>query len=143
MSSENPDKHPPKWRKSPPELVAFFDAAIGDNPPVELKKMFGYPAAFLNTHLYAGLHQENMILRLPEADRKELIEKHGASVFAPMDGRVMKEYVSLPPAMLVDPAALAPWVSKAMGFVANMPPKKPKTKKPNGKTKTKTKVAGK
>ena len=40
-----------KWKKSPPELVATFDAAIAGKPGVERRQMFGYPCAFLNGNM--------------------------------------------------------------------------------------------
>jgi hypothetical protein len=42
-----------KWKKSPPALIAVFDAAIAGRPGVVRRRMFGYPAAFLNGNLLA------------------------------------------------------------------------------------------
>jgi TfoX/Sxy family transcriptional regulator of competence genes len=53
--------------------------------------MFGYPAVFVNGNLFAGLHQENFILRLSEAHRTALCSQHGAQLFEPMPGRRMRE----------------------------------------------------
>lgn len=38
-------------------LIHLFDAVLPFGPEIERRKMFGYPAAFLNSHLFAGLHQ--------------------------------------------------------------------------------------
>ena len=59
------------WRKAPESLVSLFHASLPDDPRVEHRKMFGYPAAFTDGHLFAGLHQEDLILRLTESDRAE------------------------------------------------------------------------
>jgi len=32
-----------RWRKSPPELIAVFDAALPDDRRVQRRSMFGYP----------------------------------------------------------------------------------------------------
>ncbi|MBM3482161.1 MAG: TfoX/Sxy family protein [Alphaproteobacteria bacterium] len=122
----------PSWRKSPPELIAFFDKVLPDDPRVDRRKMFGYPCAFTTGgQMFIGLHQENLIVRLAEADRAKLLKEPGASIFEPMPGRQMKEYVSLPQAMLSgDPSKTRPWVVRALDYAASLPPKKPKGAKP-------------
>ena len=55
-----------KWRKSSEVLVAKFSALVPEDPSVERRKMFGYPAAFVGGNLFMGLHREALILRLSE-----------------------------------------------------------------------------
>ena len=117
------------WRKSPPALIALFTAALPADPRIEPRKMFGYPAAFLNGHLFTGLHQESFILRLPEAARKQICAKHGATLFEPMPGRAMREYVALPTSILGNRKSLAAWMVKSIDYVAAMPAKKKPPKK--------------
>ena len=38
----------PAWGKSPQQLVEAFAAAVADLPGAEPRKMFGFPAAFVN-----------------------------------------------------------------------------------------------
>ena len=120
-----------KWRKSPDELVARFDLLVPDDPAVERRKMFGYPCAFAGGNLFVGLHQENLLLRLPDDARAEFLEIPGAEVFSPMPGRTMREYVTVPPPLAADAAALRPWVRKALKYALSLPPKKPRAKKPS------------
>ncbi len=110
-----------KWNKSPPELVDRFYASLVDYPDAEMRKMFGYPCAFLNEHLFTGLHEENWILRLPPEGREEI----GTENFQPM-GRVMREYVLLPEAIQGDKEQLDGWLSRSIEFVSTLPPKKKK-----------------
>ncbi len=112
-----------KWRKSPPELIALFEAAM-PGPPAEPRKMFGYPVGFVNGHMFMGLFQEEMNLRLGEADRAALLALPGAHPFEPMAGHVMREYAVVPPSLLADRAALAKWIAKALAYAAALPPKK-------------------
>jgi TfoX/Sxy family transcriptional regulator of competence genes len=84
--------------------------------------MFGYPAAFVNGHMFAGVFQDSLFVRLAEKDRTELIAKHGATPFAPMPGRVMREYVVLPPSIVKSEAKLTAWLSRALRYVASLPP---------------------
>ena len=83
--------------------------------------MFGYPAAFVNGHMFAGVFQASLFVRLAEKDRMELIEKEGATPFAPMPGRVMKEYVVLPPSIVESEAKLTAWLSRALRYIASLP----------------------
>jgi TfoX/Sxy family transcriptional regulator of competence genes len=116
-----------KWRKSPAELIALFDEIIPDDARVERRQMFGYPAAFTNGHLFCGLHQENLVMRLDETRRAELT-KAGAATFEPMPGRPMKEYVVAPAALLADRSALKKRIAQSLDYVASLPAKKSKSK---------------
>jgi TfoX/Sxy family transcriptional regulator of competence genes len=113
------------WRKSPPELIAFFDDVLPDDPRVERRKMFGYPCAFAGGNMFTGLHQESMIVRLGEADREKLLRENGAARFEPMSGRPMREYVALPPTMAAKDARA--WVARSLDYAASLPAKKAKT----------------
>ncbi len=111
------------WKKSPPELVAAFESLTARHPELTARKMFGYPAAFLGGHMTTALHEDRWIVRLPEADRAELLAAPGAAPFEPMPGRPMKEYVVVPAALVADPTALDAWVDRAIAHVRTLPPK--------------------
>jgi len=115
-----------KWKKSPPELIDKFTEAMLMLPDAEVRQMFGYPAAFANKNMFACLFEENMIIRLPEADRLVLQEQEGAGPFEPMPGHRMKEYVTVPPAMIDQPAELGEWLARSFAYAASLPPKKKK-----------------
>jgi len=110
-----------KWRKPSEELVKLFEE-VTPGPPATAKKMFGFPAAFMNGNMFMGLHQEDMILRLPEGSRAELL-KMNARIFEPMPGRPMREYVIVPPSLLRDRNKLSAWVKKALEYGSSLPPK--------------------
>jgi hypothetical protein len=59
--------------------VAAFEAAIAKESRAELRKMFGYPAAFVNGSMATGLHPEDWMLRLGGADRAKLLAAGGAA----------------------------------------------------------------
>jgi TfoX/Sxy family transcriptional regulator of competence genes len=121
-----------KLRKSPEELVATFDDVM-PGPPATKRRMFGFPAGFVNGNMFMGLFEDSMILRLPLELREELIQTHGAKPFAPMAGRVMKEYVALPEALIRDREKLSAWVAKALVYGKSLEPKAAKTKAPKAK----------
>jgi TfoX/Sxy family transcriptional regulator of competence genes len=111
-----------KWQKSPPELVDLF-AAVMPGPPATGRKMFGYPAGFVNGNMFMGLFQDAMILRLPEEARQELVKTRGAKPFEPMPGRPMKEYISVPRSLTKDRKELGVWVGRALEYGASLKPK--------------------
>ena len=61
MTTTKKSKPMPKWRPSPPELVKFFEKSLKPFSEIQTRKMFGYPVAFVNSHMFAGLHQNTMI----------------------------------------------------------------------------------
>ena len=123
------------WRKSPPALIELFDAALPEDPRVERRQMFGYPAAFAGGNMFAGLFEDKCVLRLAEAEREALRSKHGAVGFEPMPGRPMREYSVLPEKLLADRKAFRSWLERGLAYAASLPPKSkkrggPKPKKP-------------
>jgi TfoX/Sxy family transcriptional regulator of competence genes len=113
----------PAWRSSPETLAALFRAALPAGAGVERRQMFGYPTAFVNGNMATGLHQDQVIVRLPEAERKRLLTRPGARTFEPMPGRPMTEYVVLPPNLVAKAAALQRWIAKALAYARSLPPK--------------------
>jgi TfoX/Sxy family transcriptional regulator of competence genes len=111
-----------KWRKSSEELIAAFESVMPGAPAV-MRKMFGFPAGFIHGNMFMGLHQENMILRLPEKSRTEILAIEGAKLFEPMPGRPMREYVAVPASIVHDPEKLGQWVSKALEYATLIQPK--------------------
>ena len=121
----------PSFAKAPPDLVERFGQIVAAMPVAEPRKMFGYPAAFAQGQMFASLFGDNMILRLPEAERAVFIQQHHSHLFEPMPGRPMREYVVVPPALLKTGAELDGWLDKAAEYALSLPPKK--AAKPKGK----------
>ncbi len=59
----------PAFTKAPKELVQWFERALKDFPMATARKMFGYPCAFVNGNMFAGLFQDEMFLRLSDEGR--------------------------------------------------------------------------
>ena len=116
------------WRKAPADLKERFEAAVAGIDGLEQRQMFGYPAGFIGGNMTTGLHQESWIVRLPEAERQECLDA-GWSIFEPMPGRPMREYVALPGEVAADPDGARAWVERAAAYVRTLPPKAPKPKK--------------
>jgi len=117
-----------KFEKASAEMVSFFDAiAPAAGAGIEKREMFGYPCRFVNGNLFMGLHNNNMILRLPENDRADFV-KLGGKPFEPMPGRIMKEYVLVPKEMIRS-RGLKVWIGRSLRFASALPPKQKKAKK--------------
>jgi len=113
----------PSFEKSPPELVARFDAAAPRFPEAQRRKMFGYPALFVGGILVTGLFADTWMIRLAEPDLAELLATPGATPFSPMAGRTMKGYATLPPDVVADDTALDGWLERAIAFGKTLPAK--------------------
>lgn len=112
----------PAWGKSPQHLVEAFAAAVADLPGAEPRKMFGFPAAFVNGNLFTGLFEDRWFVRLADEDRVTL-QGEGGAAFEPMPGRPMKAYVELPAEVLADEAARDGWLRRSLDHAASLPAK--------------------
>jgi TfoX/Sxy family transcriptional regulator of competence genes len=118
------------WIKPPRGLIDIFDESLSDDPRVERRRLFGYPAAFVQGNLFGGLFQDRIFARLPGAQRATLEARYGPVEFELMPGRTMKAYAVLPDDIVADDAALAEILAQALSFTASLPPKAPKARKP-------------
>jgi TfoX/Sxy family transcriptional regulator of competence genes len=102
------------WKKVPADLAAAFDAALPPAIDVERRRMFGCPAAFVNGNLFAGLHEDRLMIRLPaEAAARPCV----------LLGRTMREYALFADAPEMPPRAMAAWIRRAYDFTRALPAK--------------------
>lgn len=112
-----------EWKKVSPELSDFLEKKLIDYPCVK-KKMFGCPVYFVNDNMFAGIHSDNIFIRLSEEDRKRIIAEYDeACIFEPMEGRKMKEYVVIPETIINDSEAMGMWLNLSFRFTSSLPPK--------------------
>ena len=119
-----PDR--PKFAKSPPELVARFQAVLDRHagPEVTRRQMFGYPCGWIAGNMVTGLFAQDWWVRVSEPDREALLALPGAHQFEVMPGKAMGRYVVMPPDVVADDARLDTWLTKAIDFTRTLPPKK-------------------
>lgn len=118
-----PKRIMPSFTKAPDDLVRTFENAMKDFPSADQRKMFGYPSAFINGNMFAGLFQEEMFLRLSDEDRASIRAQYGTSLFEPLPGRPMRGYVLVPRHVLNSPKLLKTWLAKGMEYTMSLPPK--------------------
>ena len=121
----------PKFTKSPPELLASFDAAMPGDPRVVRKTMFGCPAYFLNGNMFAFTFGPRVAVRVDGTRRSKT--GTGAAVFEIMPGRPMKDYVEVP-VSATKGVALRRWIAEGLAAAEGLPSKATK-KAPTSKTK--------
>lgn len=114
----------PSFEKSPPELVARFDAIAPGFPQAERRKMFGYPALFVGGNLATGLFADTWMVRLAPGDLAALLALPGAAPFSPMPGRAMRGYATLPAEVVGDDARLGAWLRRSLEFTGTLPAKR-------------------
>lgn len=110
-----------KFAKAPPENVALLDRLLGKMPGVVRRPMFGYAAYFAGGQLAVGLFADGICMRLSDADRAQAFRMAGVEPFAPMEGRVMKEYAFFTRARLADEKRLASWAERSVRFTLSKP----------------------
>ena len=108
---------------------ALFRGLFSDDPEIQIKPMFGNVAAFVNGNMFASVFGEDVWVRLPEAERAELLGVEGTSIAEPMPGRPMKEYVALPKAWRSEPARIHECVARSLEWAQGLAPKEPKGRK--------------
>lgn len=108
-----------------PEARAVFESLLPDDPAVICRPMFGNQAAFVNGNMFAGLFGEELFVRLGEAERDSVIELGGGD-FAPMPGRAMKDYVTLPSGWAGQLEPARDWIARSLEWTRALPAKQPK-----------------
>jgi hypothetical protein len=110
----------PKMEKTPDDVADAFDRALPEDPRVERRKMFGFPAGFVGGSMFAGTYGPDVVVKLGP-------DGQGLEPFVPSPGRPMTGFYMAPK----EPGALASQVRKAFDYVSALPPKaaKPKAKK--------------
>lgn len=103
-------------------MTARFDACLPREAGVERRQMFGCPCAFVNGNMFCGLHEQRVVLRLPEAERAALLAQPNAGPFTVM-GRTMREYVVIEDALERGPSEVVVWMLKALNYARSLPAK--------------------
>jgi TfoX/Sxy family transcriptional regulator of competence genes len=119
---------PSKLPKPTDETKDFFASIVPEHPGVSVRPMFGQLSAFVNGNMFMGIFGDDVILRLPQVERDEVIGA-GGGPFEPMAGRPMKEYVMVPASWRDEPDLLRDWAARSLDHAEELPPKQPKKKK--------------
>lgn len=117
------------WKKVNPKRAELLEKHLSSFM-CDKRQMFGCPAYFVNTNLFASVHQDSILIRLKEEDREVLMKEYKeAHLFEPFPGRKMREYIVLPEIIVSNSSLFSQWLSKAFDYASSLPPKKKKVKK--------------
>lgn len=118
-----------KWLKAPEELTKRFVALIPKHPDAQPKQMFGYQACFVRGNFWMGLHEANVVVRLPDGLDARFPEVAGAGAFDPMGGRPMKGWFVVPPEVVRSDERLGRFMRASFEAVRELPAKVAKPRK--------------
>jgi hypothetical protein len=119
----------PKEPNIPPEKLALYEKLIATHPEIE-RKGAANPYTSLNGHMFSLLLGPSgvMALRLPEKEREEFLKKYKTTLYEAY-GAVMKEYVTVPDALLKNTKALEKHLAVSYAYVKTLKPKATKKKR--------------
>ena len=104
------------------DAVALYDKLIATMPQIE-RKGAANPYTAINGNMFTLLHQSRTLaIRLPEDQRKEFLKKHKTKLFEAY-GAVMKEYVTVPDALLKNTKALRKYLQASFAYARKLKPK--------------------
>lgn len=92
--------------------------AVRHNEAVELeyRHFFSGAAAYVNGRIFMSLSPAGLALKLPEADRKPLMDEGAKPLKCFPKAPVKKEYVVLPDRIVEDKSELAAWMARSIEF---------------------------
>jgi TfoX/Sxy family transcriptional regulator of competence genes len=117
------------WEKANKVLIQLLEKTVVKYP-CDRRMMFGSPTFFINNNMFAGVHEDTVILRLADEDRAALYAAHKeASPFTPMPSRPMKEYAALPESLCKNAAVFNDLLDRSFKYALTLPAKPARRKK--------------
>jgi hypothetical protein len=113
-------------KRQPPATVPSarleaYDRLVASQPSLE-RRGASLPYTSINGNMSSFVDGTGVAIRLAATDRAAFIERFGARLHE-AHGAVMKEFVTVPDALLDDLATLQPWFTKSRDHVASLRPK--------------------
>ena len=112
-----------KLPKSSERVEQIFDKIVSGMDGIQLRKTFGYPSAYVNGNMFAGVHGEQIVMKVTDAVREELLASGKAKIFSPMPGRTMKQYAAFSGGLLDNTKLLKDSVEQALKYTSSLPKK--------------------
>ena len=115
-------------KKNATTAIDLYDKLLATNPKIE-RKGDANPYTSLNGNMFTLLQNSTTLaIRLPEGTREEFLKKYKTKLYEAY-GAVMKEYVTVPDALLKKTAELKPYLVLSYDYVTTLKPKPPTKKK--------------
>ena len=104
------------------KLAVRIRDALGDQPGLVEKKMFGGVGFMVQGNMACGVHKDMLIVRVgPEAYDETMKYPHTRPF--DMTGKAMKGWVMVEPGGFASEAELKEWVAAGLNFALTLPPK--------------------
>ena len=117
-----------KKNNIPADKLELYEKLVATNPKVE-RKGAANPYTSLNGHMFTLLNQSGTLARrLPEEERDQFLKKYKTTLFEAY-GAVMKEYVTVPDALLKDTKTLGKYLKLSYAYIETLKAKPSKKKK--------------
>ena len=111
--------------------LALYEKLVATNPNVD-RKGATMPYTSLNGHMFSLLTKEGKLaLRLPPEEREAFMSMYQTTL-CELHGRVLKEYVEVPDALLEKTQELKKYFDASYAYVGSLKPK-PTTRKKTSK----------
>ena len=108
--------------------VGYYEKLVSTIPGLE-RKGDANPYTSLNGNMFTLLHQSRTLaIRLPEEKREEFLKKHRTKLFEAY-GAVMKEYVTVPDALLGNTGELQKYFKASYEYAQTLRPKPTRKKR--------------
>jgi TfoX/Sxy family transcriptional regulator of competence genes len=120
---------PQKKSPIPAEKIALYEKAVATLPGVE-RKGADNPYTSLNGNMFSLLSAvtKTTALRLPKDEREAFLKKYKSKLFE-VYGAVMKEYVTVPDALLKNTKELQKYMALSYEYAKTLKPKASKKKR--------------
>ena len=113
----------------PADRLELYDKLVATHPEIK-RKGAANPYTSLNGHMFSYLNEKgSLALRLPKSEREKFLEKYETTLFEAY-GTVMKEYVTVPDALLGNTEELTAYLNMSYDYIATLKPKPTKKTAP-------------
>ena len=115
-------------KQTPQDKLDLYEKLLTSHPEIE-RKGKTMPYTSVNGHMFTLLSKDGVLgIRLAREDREAFVAEYQSPPFVQY-GAVMKEYVTVPDALLQDTEALKPYLDMSYEYVKSLKPKPAKKTK--------------
>lgn len=105
---------------APAETVALYEAMVAGVPQAE-RKGAAMPYTSVNGNMFSFLDKHGVVaIRLGTEDRDAFIRKFGPSDYVHETGTVLKEYATVPAALLAKTKAATEWLQTSFDYTKSL-----------------------
>ena len=106
----------------PADKLELYEKLVRTKPEIQ-RKGAANPYTSLNGHMFTLLNPSGTLaLRLPEGEREKFLKKYKTKLFEAY-GIVMKEYVTVPDALLENTKELKKYFAMSVAYIKTLKPK--------------------